>query len=97
MWVQLSTDFLNLAHVTRIRFSTVWKNDQQYLVAEIDVLEDGEIKPYTRYRGPDAEILRAAVAAAAGAAPPSLAASRPAAVGSAAAVPPSGLQTLSDL
>jgi hypothetical protein len=96
MWVQLSTDFLNLAHVTRIRFSTVWKNDQQYLVAEIDVLEDGEIKPYTRYRGPDAEILRAAVGAPR-APPPAQAASRPAAVGSAAAVPASGLQTLSDL
>jgi hypothetical protein len=70
MWVQLSSDFLNLNHVTRIRFSTVWKNDQQYLVAEIDVLEDGEIKPYTRYRGEDAEVLRAAVSAASVPAPP---------------------------
>jgi hypothetical protein len=90
MWVQLSSDFLNLNHVTRVRFSTVWKNAQEYLVAEIDTLEGGEIKQYTRYRGADAEVLRAALCTAAVPAPSSLGDETP-------RPSPSGLATLPDL
>jgi hypothetical protein len=97
MWVQLSSDFLNLDHVTRIRFSTVWKNEQQYLVAEIDVREDGEIKPYTRYRGADAEVLRAAVGAAVVPAPLSRPVNPPVANGIVPVATASSLPTLSDL
>jgi len=59
MFVQLSNDFLNLAHVVRVRFNAGFKNGAQELVAEIEGLVKGEVQILTRYRGADADRLKA--------------------------------------
>jgi hypothetical protein len=59
MWVILSTEYLNLDHITRIRFSPSWKNGQEEVTAEVEVLDKGSLQVMTRYRGRDAVLLRA--------------------------------------
>jgi hypothetical protein len=61
MWVKLSGEYLNLDHVTRVRFSRSWKNGQEELGAEVEVLHGGALQGLTRYRGRDAEVLQAAL------------------------------------
>ncbi len=59
MWVKLDNEFVNLDNVTRIKFTRGWKNDSGYLVAELETLTNGEIRIFTRYRSPEAEVLQA--------------------------------------
>jgi hypothetical protein len=61
MWVNVGGDFLNLDHVTRIRFTPGWKNAQPELIAEVEVVINGVLQGLTRYRGHDADVLQAAV------------------------------------
>jgi hypothetical protein len=57
MWIKLSQESINLDHVFRVKFLQGWKNNQQYLVAEIESLHNGEIKSLLHYRDLDAELL----------------------------------------
>ncbi len=61
MWVKLSTDYVNLGEVIRVRFNRAWKNGKEEVVAEIEALMKGEAQIFTRYRGADAEVLQAAL------------------------------------
>lgn len=61
MWVQVGNEYLNLNHVSRVRFSDAWKHSAKYLVAEIETLHQGETRLFTRVRGQDAETLREAL------------------------------------
>ncbi len=58
MWLKLGGDFLNLDHVVRVRFNKSWNRDGECLVAEVEVLIGGDVKPVIRYRGAEAEILQ---------------------------------------
>jgi len=60
MWVKLGDDYLNLEHVARVRFSHAWKNAQEQASAEVEVVVDGVLQGCTRYRGSEAQLLRAA-------------------------------------
>lgn len=58
MWVNLGNEYLNLDHVIRMRFSKGWKNGQEEIVAELEGLIKGDVQVFTRYRGPEAQLLR---------------------------------------
>ncbi len=59
MWLKLGEEFLNLHHVVRISFSTGWKNDREELVAQVEGYVRGNIEGLARYRGAEAQALRA--------------------------------------
>ena len=60
MWLKLNSEYLNLAHVVRIRFNKGWKNGQEELVAELEYFSPkGELQVFTRYRGGEARELLA--------------------------------------
>ncbi len=61
MWVQLGNEYLNLNHVSRVRFNDGWKHGDKHLVAEIETFHQGEMRLFTRVRGPEAEALRTAL------------------------------------
>lgn len=58
MWIQLGSEFLNLDHVIRMRFTKGWKNGQEEHVAELEGLIKGDVQVFTRYRGQEAVVLR---------------------------------------
>ncbi len=63
MWIKLGNEYLNLAHVARVRFLKSWKNGQDELVAELETFAPkGELQVFCRYRGAEAQELRAAFA-----------------------------------
>jgi hypothetical protein len=59
MWVKLSTDYLNLGEVLRVRFNRAMKNGRDEVVAEVEALIKGELQIMTRVRGADAERIQA--------------------------------------
>jgi hypothetical protein len=59
MWVKLSTEYLNLDQVFRIRLNKGFRNGSEELVAEVEIVDPkGQIGTVTRFRGADAELLQ---------------------------------------
>ena len=60
MWVKLSTEYVNLDHVFRVRFSKGFRNTAEECVAEVESIDQrGQIGTLTRFRGTDAVLLQA--------------------------------------
>jgi len=57
MWIKLSTEYVNLAHILRVRASRSFRNGQDEWVVELEGVVKGELQFFTRFRGSDAEIL----------------------------------------
>jgi hypothetical protein len=60
MWVKLSTEYVNLDHVFRVRFNKAFRNGVEEWAAEVDSIDPkGQIGTITRFRGADAQLLQA--------------------------------------
>ena len=57
MWIKLTSEYVNLAHIIRVRASKSFRNGQDEWVVELEGIVKGELQFFTRYRGVDAEIL----------------------------------------
>ena len=57
MWIKLSGEFVNLAHIVRVKANKSFKNAQEEWVVELEGIIKGELTYFTRYRGADAETL----------------------------------------
>lgn len=57
MWIKLTGEYVNLAHVIRVRATKSFRNGQDEWVVELEGVVKGELQFFTRYRGVDAQIL----------------------------------------
>lgn len=59
MWVKLSTEYLNLDQVFRVRINKGFRNGTEEWVAEVEMIDPkGQIGTVTRFRGVDAQLLQ---------------------------------------
>ena len=57
MWIKLSSEYVNLAHIIRVKTSKTFRNGQDEWAVELEGVIKGELQYFSRYRGLDAEIL----------------------------------------
>ena len=59
MWVKLSNDYVNLDHVFRVRVNKGFRNGDEEVVAEVEMIDPkGQVGAVTRFRGADAQLLQ---------------------------------------
>lgn len=57
MWIKLTGEYVNLAHIVRVKATKGFKNGLDEWVVELEGIIKGELTHFTRYRGIDAEIV----------------------------------------
>jgi len=57
MWIKLSGEYLNLAHIVRVKANKTFKGGQEEWAVELEGIVKGELSYFTRYRGLDAELV----------------------------------------
>src|SRR5205085_2354981 len=59
MWVKLSSEYVNLDHVFRVRITKGFRNTGEECVAEVESIDQrGQVGTLTRFRGADAQVLQ---------------------------------------
>jgi hypothetical protein len=57
MWIKLTSEYVNLGHIVRVRANKSFKNGHEEWAVELEGIIKGQLQYFTRFRGVDAEIV----------------------------------------